>query len=131
MPSTLRRHAYQQRFDITLTNRVSRLAGTVTDGSARPVTNALVVVFPEDRARWANTRSIKTTFSHQQGQYEMDSLPLSRYRVVAVTSLPRNAWTDPEVLGRLLPDSSPISVDELGQGTLHLRIVQPPTDLLR
>jgi hypothetical protein len=121
----------QQRFDITLTNRVSRLAGTVTDRSARPVTNALVVVFPEDRARWTNARSIKTTFSHQQGQYEIDSLPMSRYRVVAVTSLPRNAWTDPEVLARLLPNSSPISLDELGQGTLHLRVVQPPTDLLQ
>ncbi len=42
----------QRRFDITLTDRVSRLAGTVTDRSARPVSNALVVVFPEDRARW-------------------------------------------------------------------------------
>ena len=61
----------------------------------------------------------------------MDSLPISQYRVVAVTSLPRNAWMDPEVLARLLPDSSPVSLDELGQGTLHLRVVQPPTDLLQ
>jgi beta-lactamase regulating signal transducer with metallopeptidase domain len=121
----------EQRFDITLTDHVSRLAGTVTDRSARPVSNALVVVFPEDRARWANARSIRTTFSHQQGRYEMDSLPIARYRVVAVTSLPRNAWTDPEVLARLLPDSSPISLDDLGQGTLQLRVVQPPTDLLQ
>jgi hypothetical protein len=89
------------------------------------------VVFPEDRARWTNRRAIRTTFSHQQGRYELDSLPLSRYRVVAVTSLPRNAWRDPDVLARLLPDSLPISLDELGQGTLHLRVVQPPTDLLQ
>ena len=45
----------RQHFDITLTDRVSRLGGTVTDRSARPVSNALVVVFPEDRARWTNT----------------------------------------------------------------------------
>jgi hypothetical protein len=120
-----------QHFDITLTNRVSRLGGTVTDRSTRPVMNALVVVFPEDRARWTNRRAIRTTFSHQQGRYELDSLPLSRYRVVAVTSLPRNAWRDPEVLARLVPDSSPISLDELGQSTLHLKLVQPPTDLLQ
>jgi hypothetical protein len=120
-----------QHFDITLTNRVSRLGGTVTDRSARPVSNALIVVFPEDRARWTNTRAIRTTFSHQQGRYELDSLPMSPYRVVAVTSLPRNAWADPEVLARLFPDSSPISLDELGQSTLHLRVVQPPTDLLQ
>ena len=124
------------RLDITLTDRVSRLAGTVTDRSARPVSNALVLVFPEDRARWrttgfGNAASIRTTFSHQQGRYEIESLPLARYRVVAVTSLPRNAWLDPEVLARLWPDSSPISLDELGQGTLHLRVVEPPTDLLQ
>ena len=121
----------QQRLDIELTNRVSHLAGTVTDRSARPISNALIIVFPEDRARWTNTRSIRTTFSHQQGRYELESLPISRYRVVAVTSLPRNAWIDPAVLSRLFPDSSPISLDELGQGTLHLKVVQPPTDLLQ
>jgi beta-lactamase regulating signal transducer with metallopeptidase domain len=121
----------QQRFEVTLTNRVSRLAGTVTDRSARPVTNAIVIVFPEDRARWTSTRSIRTTFSHQQGLYEVESLPMSRYRAVAVTSLPRNAWADPDVLARLLSASSSISLDELGQGTLHLRVVEPPTDLLQ
>ena len=124
----------KRHLDITLTDRVSRLAGTVTDRSARPVSNALVVVFPEDRARWrgwSNSASIRTTFSHQQGRYEIDSLPMSKYRVVAVTSLPRNAWTDPDVLARLWPSASPASLDELGQATLHLKVVEPPTDLLQ
>jgi hypothetical protein len=31
---------------VTLTDRVSRLSGTVTHRSARPVSNALVVIFP-------------------------------------------------------------------------------------
>ena len=77
------------------------------------------------------TRSIRTTFSHQQGRYEFDALPRLSYRVVAVTSLPRNAWTDPEVIARLWPLASSVSLDELGQGTLHLRVVQPPIDLLQ
>jgi hypothetical protein len=124
------------RLDITLTDRVSRVAGTVTDRSARPVSNALVIVFPEDRARlsdaaFSNARSVRITFSQQQGRYEIDSLPLSKYRVVAVTSLPRNAWLDPEVIDRLRPEALPISLDELGQATLHLRVVAPPTDLLQ
>src|SRR5688572_5231928 len=55
----------RRRVDITLTDRVSRLSGTVTERSARPVSNALVIVFPEERARWNNARSIRTTFSHQ------------------------------------------------------------------
>jgi beta-lactamase regulating signal transducer with metallopeptidase domain len=121
----------RRRLDITLTDRVSRLSGTVTDRAARPVSNALVVIFPEERARWNNTRSIRTTFSHQQGRYELDAIPISRYRVVAVTSLPRNAWNDPDVLARLWPSASPVSLDEIGQKTVHLRIVPTPTDLLQ
>jgi beta-lactamase regulating signal transducer with metallopeptidase domain len=70
-------------------------------------------------------------FSHQQGRYEFDGLPISGYRAVAVTSLPRNAWTDPDVLARLWPSASAVSLDELGQGTLHLRVVPAPTDLIQ
>jgi beta-lactamase regulating signal transducer with metallopeptidase domain len=121
----------RRRVEITLSDRVSRLSGTVTDRSARPVVNALVVVFPDDRARWTDARAIKTTFSRQQGRYELEGLPVTSYRVVAVTSLPRDAWTDPEVLARLWPSGSTISLDELGQGTLHVRIVPPPNDLLQ
>jgi beta-lactamase regulating signal transducer with metallopeptidase domain len=130
-----------RRLDITLTDRVSRLSGTVTDRSARPVTNALVVIFPDDRARWmrpcnlapggSSCRSIFTTFSRQQGRYQIDALPISNYRVVAVTSLPRNAWTDPEILERLWPSPSPLSLDELGESALHLKVVEPPADLLQ
>ena len=120
-----------RRLDITLTDRVGKLVGTVTDNSARPVSNALVVIFPEDRARWNNARSVRTTFSHQQGRFEIDALPVSSYRAVAVTSLPRNAWTDPAVLARLLPSSSSVSMDEVGLGTLQLRVVPPPMDLIQ
>ena len=131
----------RRRLDITLTDRVSRLSGTVTDRSARPVSNALVVIFSDDRARWASTcnlalgnascRSIYTTFSGQQGRYDVDALPISNYRVVAVTSLPRNAWTDPDVLERLWPSSLPLSLDAFGESVLHLRVVAPPADLLQ
>jgi hypothetical protein len=38
---------------------------------------------------------------------------------------------DPDVLARLLPSSSAISLDELGQATLHLRVVPPPQDLIQ
>ena len=63
----------------------------------------------------------------QQGRYEMTRchLQISRRRRHVT---PTQRVDDPEVIARLLPDSSPVSLDELGQGTLHLRVVQPPTD---
>jgi protocatechuate 3,4-dioxygenase beta subunit len=120
-----------RRLDITLSDRVSRLTGTVTDRSARPVSNALVIIFPDNRERWTNTQSIFTTFSRTQGGYEIDGLPMANYRVVAVTSLPNRAWTDSDVLERLWPSSLPLSLDGLGASALHLQVVAPPADLLQ
>jgi beta-lactamase regulating signal transducer with metallopeptidase domain len=127
----------RRRLEVTVSDRVGRLSGDVTDREARAVSNALIVVFPEDRARWTNLRLsekmrvIRTTFSQQRGRYEIDGLPLSAYRVVAVTSLPRNAWTDPEVIDRLWPFTTSVSLDELRENTLPLKVVPPPTDLFQ
>ena len=121
----------RRRLEITLSDRVGRLTGTVTDRSARPVSNALIVIFPDNRERWSNANSIETTFSRQQGGYEIDGLPIAKYRVVAVTSLPNRAWTDPDVLERLWPSSSPLSLDALGESALDLKVVAPPADLLQ
>jgi len=127
----------RRRLEVTVSDRVGRLSGEVTDREARAVSNALVVIFPEDRARWSNLRLsekmrvIRTTFSQQRGRYELDGLPISSYRVVAVTSLPRNAWVDPEVIDRLWPFTTSVSLDELRDSTLHLKVVPAPTDLLQ
>jgi beta-lactamase regulating signal transducer with metallopeptidase domain len=127
----------RRRVEIVLSDRVGRLSGMVTDREARAVPNALIVIFPEDRARWDDARlsdrlsAIRTTFSQQRGRYELDGLPIASYRVVAVTSLPRNAWTDPEVVNRLWPFTTSVSLDELRENTLHLKLVPAPTDLLQ
>jgi len=129
--------AGRKRLEITVSDRVGRLSGMVTDREARAISNALIVVFPEDLARLNDLglsdrmRVIRTTFSQQGGRYEIDNLPISSYRVVAVTSLPRNAWTDPEVIARLWPLTTSVSLDELREHTLPLKVVPAPTDLLQ
>jgi beta-lactamase regulating signal transducer with metallopeptidase domain len=127
----------QRRLEVTLSDRVGRLSGLVADREARAVSNALIVVFPEDLARLNDLRLsdrmrvIRTTFSQQRGGYEIDALPIASYRVVAVTALPRNAWTDQEVIARLWPFTTRVSLDELRVNTLHLKVVPAPTDLLQ
>jgi hypothetical protein len=117
------------RLEITLTNRVVRLLGDVTDRSARPVSNALVVLFPEDRARWQASRLIRTTFSHQRGRYELDDLPAGDYRVAAVATLPRRAWMDPAVLDRLWQSSAPVRLQEDQQQAVSLKVIPALSDL--
>jgi beta-lactamase regulating signal transducer with metallopeptidase domain len=127
----------RRRLEVTVSDRVGRLSGMVTNREARAVSNALIVVFPEDQSRLNDLRLsdrmrvIRTTFSQQGGRYELDGLPLSSYRVVAVTSLPRNAWTDPEVIARLWPLTTRVSLDELRDNTLHVKVVPAPIDLLQ
>src|SRR5688572_23212033 len=127
----------RRRVEVMLSDRVGRLSGMVTDREARAVSNALIVIFPEDRARWDDARlsdrlsAIRTTFSQQQGRYELDGLPIASYRIVAVTSLPRNAWTDPAVVNRLWPFTTSVSLDELRQSTVDLKVVPAPADLLQ
>ena len=126
-----------RRLEVTLSDRVGRLSGLVADREARAVSNALIVVFPDDPARLSDLRLsdrmrvIRTTFSQQRGGYEVDALPIASYRVVAVTSLPRNAWIDPDVIARLWPFTTRVSLDELRENTLHRRVVPAPTDLLQ
>jgi beta-lactamase regulating signal transducer with metallopeptidase domain len=117
------------RLDITLTDRVVHLLGDVTDRSARPVSNALVVVFPEDRSRWQASRLIRTTFSHQQGRYELGDLPAGDYRVAAVATLPRRAWMDPAVLDRLWRSSAPVRLQEDQQQAVSLKVIPALSDL--
>ncbi len=116
--------------EIVLTDHVVRLTGNVTDRDGRPVSNALVVVFPDDRSKWETSRLIRTTFSHQQGSYDLANIPAASYRAVAVTALPRGAWTDPAVLDRLWPSSVSVRVEE-GQRVVALTAVPPPTDLIQ
>ena len=129
--------AGRRRLDVTLSDRVGRLSGTVTDREAKAVPNALIVVFPEDLARWNGLRLsdrmrvTRTAFSQQGGRYELDGLPVASYRVVAVTSLPRNAWTDPEIAARLWPFATSVSLDDLRENTVPLKVVSPPADLLQ
>jgi hypothetical protein len=120
----------RRRLDIEVTDRVGRLSGVVTDRTGRPLPNALVVIFPADRAKWGNADLIRTTFSYDQGLYEVADLPIADYRVVAVTTLPQNAWTDPDVLARLWPSGTAVWLDALGQRTVTLEAVRPPADLL-
>lgn len=129
--------AGRRRVEIVLSDRVGRLSGIVTDRQARAVSNALILVFPEDQSRLNDAglsdriSAIRTTFSQQRGRYEIGDLPISSYRVVAVASLPRNAWIDPDVVARLWPFTTSVSLDELRQSTLHLTVAPAPTDLLQ
>ena len=89
---------------VVITDRVTRLSGTVTDTGGAPALEYTVVVFPEDRDRRPHpTRFVSTARPDQDGLFKIDGLPPGRYYAVAANYVPQQAWTSPEYLEQLSP----------------------------
>ena len=128
----------RRRLEIMLSDRVGRLSGMVTDREARAVSNALIVVFPEDRARWNDAPPIG---SDQRYPYNLlaAARPLRdrrRFRSPPIASSRSHRCRETrgpirKSLARLWPFTTSVTLDELRESTLHLKVVPPPTDLLQ
>jgi hypothetical protein len=119
----------RHRLTFVYFEHVSTLSGGVTDRAGHPARYALVVVFPEDRELW-KARLIRTSFARESGYYEVGDLPGAPYRAIALVSLPRDAWTDSNVLDRLRLLATPVRLQEGQQHTLSLQLVPAPPGLL-
>ena len=67
-------------------------------------------------------RLIRTSFAQQSGYYVVGDLPAVPYRAIALASLSRDAWTDPDVLERLRSLATPVRLQEGQQHTLSLKL---------
>ena len=84
-----------------------------------------VVVFPEDRARWAPpSRFVRMTRSNQDGRYDVQDLPPTNYLAVAVPSLQQRAGVPAAVLEQLYPQATAFSLEDGEVQTLDLRITE-------
>jgi hypothetical protein len=84
---------------ITLTENVTSIQGTVRGDDAA---GAAVIVFPVDRARWADYGwdpiLIASKAADNTGAFLMKGLPEGDYFAVAVDRSQHDAWTDPKFL---------------------------------
>jgi hypothetical protein len=85
---------------VTLTNRLTEIRGVVTR-NRRPA-DAEVVVFPDDPAKWATQRFIRTTRVDEKGAFSLQGLPPhDSYLAVATDYVEPSELFDPEFLERL------------------------------
>lgn len=109
--------------EIVLTSKVTELSGLVTDGRNQPVTDASVVVFAEDKARWtANSRYLRTTRPDTNGKYTVRLTPGDGYRAVVVRGLEEGWSSDLDFLTRALEFAAPFDIREGEAKTLNLRL---------
>lgn len=78
---------------ITMTTRASTVEGTVTDATGKPVPDAAILIFSDDKSSWrSNATRTRRGFSDPGGMYRVTGLLSGRYYVVA---LPRERVNQP------------------------------------
>jgi hypothetical protein len=103
--------------EVVLTDRITEIAGTVTDDRGRPAADARVVAFPLDRDLWYDrSRFVKIVASDASGVFTIRDLPPGVYFVSAADRRQTNGdegrWLDPDLLDALTPGAVRITLSE-------------------
>lgn len=114
------------RVTLVLTSRTSTLEGNVTDVAGKPVTDASLILFSDEKGSW-RMNSIRTRRSgtDSAGHYRMPGLLPGRYFLLAVprermNGMPPNA--DASVFDALSKEATTIVVGEDEQRQADLRV---------
>jgi hypothetical protein len=109
--------------EVLLTQRASTLTGTVQDTRGQAVTDYVVVAFASDSRRWGPmTRFIGTARPDQSGSFRLNALPPEDYLVVALEYLEPGDEGDPDLLERLRPGATAVSITDAGSKTVTLKL---------
>jgi len=112
--------------DLTMTDRVSLLKGTITDDRSRVVAGVEVLVFSRDRRTWyGSSRFLRRARTNTEGVFTIEGLPQDSYYVVAAPQLPADgtdAWQDPAYLDAISERASTAIVTAGSVTSLNLRV---------
>ena len=109
--------------EVTLTSKLTEVNGTVKDGSQQ-AKDYTVVVFADEPQKWTlpNSRYVTATRPDQEGRFQIKNLPAGGYYAIAVDYLAQGEWNDPDVLERLKPKATSVSIGEGDTKTLNLTL---------
>jgi hypothetical protein len=112
--------------DVTITNRVTSIAGQLMDDRNRPLRDATVLIFPGDADKWFETaRTIRAARPDQQGRWQVKGLPAGEYLAIALDYVEDGAWNDPDYLESLRRDAQKVTLAEGGSESMALKLVVP------
>ena len=98
---------------ITMTDRISEIAGRVIDGAGRPAPGYPIVVFSTDRRYWTfGSRRIQQSRPASDGRYRISGLPAGEYYVCAATEVTALELYTPEFLEQLVAGSFRITLGD-------------------
>ena len=111
---------------LTMTTRASTLEGTVTDAAGKPVTEAAILVFSDDKSSWRfNAVRTRRGFVDPTGKFRVTGLPAGRYYAIAT---PRERLSIPSVsfdaafFEQLAKEATPFVVGDDEQRQIDLKV---------
>jgi hypothetical protein len=117
--------------EVTLTNRVTELTGTVVDSRGQAAAAYSLLVFSTDHDRWyPGSRFFRRAAPQSAGNFSVRGLPPGDYFVAAMpdTSVPRDgfdAWQDPEFLDAIALRAGHVTVTEGATLSMTPRLIAP------
>lgn len=110
--------------EVVLTSQKNELSGVVTNDRGATVTDATVVAFADDPAKWGpQTRFIESARVDQNGRFTIQSLPAGTYIVVATDDMEPGEERDPDVLEQLRSKGSRITLRDGDTRTMDVKVV--------
>jgi hypothetical protein len=108
---------------VTISPRLTEIAGSVVDSAGRALTDYTIVVFAADAQYWTpRSRRIQATRPSSDGRYAVQGLPPGSYRLVAITDPEPGQWFDPSFLRKLTAESTVVNVADGERKVQDLRL---------
>jgi hypothetical protein len=105
--------------------RASELSGTVRSTGGATARDAWVVVFArEPRAWFLHSRRVAGVRPSADGSYILRNLPPGDYLAIAVREIDQYEWFDPELLGELAGQATPVRIVGDGRHTADLVVTR-------
>jgi protocatechuate 3,4-dioxygenase beta subunit len=109
--------------EIVLTDRTTVVSGGVTDERGATVSDAAVVIFAADPAKWGpRTRYIMSARPNQLGRFTVEGLPPGRYLAIALAYLEPGDEQNPERLAQWRSAATSTTLGEGETRTLSLQL---------
>jgi hypothetical protein len=110
--------------NIVLTTDIQQLSGTVSDERGAAVKDYVVVVFPQERARWSTAlnRYVAVGRPDAKGVFKITTLPPGQYYATALDRVSDNEWQDPEFLDTLTQQAIAFSLFDDDTRTIRLTL---------
>lgn len=111
--------------EVTLTQRMAGISGTVLGERGSPTGDYVVIAFSSDSGKWGpHTRYVRTARPDQSGTFVIKALPPAEYLLVALEYLQPGDEGDPELLETLRRLATPVTVAEGESKTVSLKLSQ-------